>query len=337
MKIEELKRIDKSEMYKTYDKWPEIAKESYNEENKHIDVKDIDHIVFAGMGGSGTIGDVMKSILSKEDIHVNVNKGYTLPNTVDKNTLIVIISVSGNTQETFSILKQAFDSDAKIIAFSSGGKIEEFCKEKNIVFKKIPIHHSPRASFPRFFFSILNILKNIVPITQEEIHESISILEKTRSLISSENISSENISIRIAEWINNTPVIYYPRGLNSVATRFKNSLQENSKIHVVIEELLEASHNGVVAWNENEQFQPILIRGKDDHMKTKERWKIMKDFFDTKKLEFFEINSVEGNILSKIINLIYVTDFATIYLSVLQNVDPSPVEAIDFIKNRLKD
>ena len=101
--------------------------------------------------------------------------------------------------------------------------------------------------------------------------------------------------------------------------------------------MLEASHNGVVAWNENEQFQPILIRGKDDHMKTKERWKIMKDFFDTKKLEFFEINSVEGNILSKIINLIYVTDFATIYLSVLQNVDPSPVEAIDFIKNRLKD
>jgi len=337
MRIEELKRIDKSEMYKIYDKWPEIAKESYNEENKHMDVKDIDHIIFAGMGGSGTIGDVMKSILSKADIHVNVNKGYTLPNTVDKNTLIVIISVSGNTQETISILKQAFNSDAKIIAFSSGGKIEEFCKEKKIIFKKISIHHSPRASFPGFFFSILNILKNIIPITQEEIHESISVLEKTRLLINSENTSSENISIRIAEWINNTPVIYYPRGLNSVATRFKNSLQENSKIHVIIEELLESSHNGVVAWNENEQFQPILIRGKDDHIKTKERWKIIKEFFNTKNLEFFEINSVEGNILSKIMNLIYVTDFATIYLSVLQNVDPSPVEAIDFVKNRLKD
>ena len=113
MKIKELEKIDDSGMYKIYDKWPEIAKESYNEENKHMDVKDIDHIIFAGMGGSGTIGDVMKSILSKADIHVNVNKGYTLPNTVDKNTLIVIISVSGNTQETISILKQAFNSDAK--------------------------------------------------------------------------------------------------------------------------------------------------------------------------------------------------------------------------------
>ena len=103
MKIEELKRIDNSGMYKIYDKWPEIAKESYFTEINQFDVKDIDHIIFAGMGGSGTIGDVMKSILSKEDIHVNVNKGYTLPSTVDKNTLIVISSVSGNTHETLSI------------------------------------------------------------------------------------------------------------------------------------------------------------------------------------------------------------------------------------------
>jgi glucose/mannose-6-phosphate isomerase len=336
MKIEELKKIDESKMYEIYDKWPEIAKESYNTKINEIDVKDIDHVVFAGMGGSGTIGDVMKSILSKEDIHVNVIKGYTLPNTVDKNTLIVVISVSGNTQETLSILKQAFNSDAKIIAISSGGKIEEFCKEKNIVFKKILMEHSPRASFPRFFFSILNILKNIIPNTEKEIHESISILEKTRSLISSENLNSENTSLKLAEWISNTPVIYYPRGLNSVATRFKNSLQENAKIHVISEELLESCHNGIVAWNENKIFQPILIRGKDDHTKTKERWNIIKEFFNTKNLQFFEINSVEGNILSKIINLIYVTDFATIYFSVLQNIDPSPVKAIDFVKNRLK-
>ena len=337
MKIEELEKIDDSGMYKIYDKWPEIAKESYNTEINEFDVKDIDHIVFAGMGGSGTIGDVMKSILSKEDIHVYVNKGYTLPNTVDKNTLIVIISISGNTQETLSVLKQAYNSDAKIIAFSSGGKIEEFCKEKNITFKKISMEHSPRASFPRFFFSILNILKNIIPITLKEIEESIAILEKTRSLIHSENLNSDNISLTIAKWINNTPVIYYPRGLNSVATRFKNSLQENAKIHVISEELLESCHNGIVAWNENTIFQPILIRGKNDHIKTKERWNVLKEFFNTKNLKFFEIDSVDGNILSKIINLIYITDFASIYLSVLKNVNPSPVKAIDFVKNKLKD
>ena len=336
MKIEEIQKIDNSRMYEIYDKWPEIAKESYQTTINQFDVNDIDHIIFAGMGGSGTVGDVMKSILSKKDIHVNVNKGYTLPNTVDKNTLIVIISVSGNTQETLSILKQASNSTAKIIVFASGGKIEKFCIEKNIAFRKILMEHSPRASLPRFFFSILKILKNIIPITEEEVNESISMLEKTKSLINSNNLNSENISLRIAEWINDTPVIYYPRGLNAVATRFKNSLQENSKIHVITEELLESCHNGIVAWNEKESFQPILIKGKDDHEKTKERWDIIKEFFKTKNLEFFEINSVQGNILSKIINLIYVTDFATIYLSILQNIDPSPVVPIDFVKKRLE-
>ena len=127
--ISTIEKYDSQKMYQVYDKWHQIAKESFESEQKCEDFENIEHIVFAGMGGSGTIGDVMKSILSKEDIHVNVNKGYTLPSTVDKNTLIVISSVSGNTHETLSILKQAYHSDAKIIAFASGGKIEKFCKK----------------------------------------------------------------------------------------------------------------------------------------------------------------------------------------------------------------
>ena len=72
------------------------------------------------MGGSGSLGDVMSSILSKEDMHVSVVNGYHLPNTIDRNSLVVTTSVSGNTKETLSILKDANDSDAKIAAFSSG-------------------------------------------------------------------------------------------------------------------------------------------------------------------------------------------------------------------------
>ena len=75
MNSEELQRIDSKKMYEVYDKWPQTAKESYEMNLEKFNVKDIDHIVFAGMGGSGTIGDVMSSLLSKEDIHVSVIKG----------------------------------------------------------------------------------------------------------------------------------------------------------------------------------------------------------------------------------------------------------------------
>ena len=277
----------------------------------------------------------MRDILSKENIHVNITKGYNLPKTVDSNTLIIATSVSGNTQETLTILKRAKDTNAKIIAFSSGGKIEEFCLKEDILYQKISMEHSPRASFTKFLFNILNILKNIIPITEQDVFDAIITLDKIKENIYSENLNPGNISLDLANWIKKTPVIYYPKGLSSVATRFKNSLQENAKLHVISEELFEACHNGIVAWEKNEMFQPILIRGKDDHTKTKERWEILKEYFKQSNIDYFEIHSVEGNIFSKIINLIYVLDYTSIYHAVKNGIDPSPVNAIDFVKSKL--
>ena len=331
----DFENFDKDGMHKVYNLWPEIAKNSFENKYEELDFKNIDHIIFTGMGGSGTIGDVLREILSKENIHVNITKGYILPKTVDSNTLIIATSVSGNTQETLTILKQARDTNAKIIAFSSGGKIEEFCLKEDILYQKISMEHSPRASFTKFLFNILNILKNIIPITEQDVFDAITTLDKTKENICSENLNPGNISLDLANWIKKTPVIYYPKGLSSVAIRFKNSLQENAKVHVISEELLEACHNGIVAWEKNEMFQPILIRGKDDHIKTKERWEILKEYFKQNNIDCFEIHSVEGNIFSKIVNLIYVLDYTSIYHAVKNGIDPSPVSAIDFVKSKL--
>jgi glucose/mannose-6-phosphate isomerase len=127
-------------------------------------------------------------------------------------------------------------------------------------------------------------------------------------------------------------LIYYPAGLNAAAIRFKNSLQENSKMHVITEDIIEACHNGIMSWKNPSTVQPILLRGIDDYEKTKERWEIVKNYFDEKNIEYKEIISVEGNILSKLINLIYVLDYTSIYHSVLSETDPSPIDSINFIK-----
>src|SRR5438094_9166578 len=92
-----LNKYDPSGMYKIYDIWPEMAQESYDSKIDVVDFQDIDHIVFAGMGGSGSIGDIFSSILSNTNVHVSVVKGYVLPKTVDSNTLVVATSVSGDT------------------------------------------------------------------------------------------------------------------------------------------------------------------------------------------------------------------------------------------------
>ena len=337
MNFKELEKIDSKKMFKTYDMWPDMAKESYNQEFSKPEFKDIDHIVFAGMGGSGTIGDVFSSILSKNDIHTSVVKGYLLPKTVDKNTLVVVTSVSGNTQESLTVLKNSQNSKAKFVAFSSGGLIKEYALKNKINYQEIKMEHSPRASFPKYIFSILRTLESVIHVKKSDALDTISEMEVLRKNIFSDNLNENNIALNLAKWITGIPVIYYPWGLQSAAIRFKNSLQENSKLHVIAEDVIEACHNGIVSWEKDSNMQPILIQGYDDYVKTKERWRILKEFFNLKQIEYKEVSSVKGNIISKIINLIYLFDYTSIYHSVISGVDPSPVSAIDFIKEHLSE
>ena len=336
MKISDIQRYDSEKMYETYDYWPKLAKEYYEKDFSKLEIDDVDHIVFAGMGGSGTIGDIISSILSKTNIHVNVVKGYLLPKTVDSDTLVVATSISGNTDEVLSILKNSKNTKARFISFSSDGDLEKVSIKNNIKHVKIPQSHSPRASLPSFLYSILNILENVIPIKKNDVMESISKLEQTQKLISSSNLNQKNPSLSLANWIKNIPIIYYPWGLQAAAIRFKNSLQENAKLHTIAEDVIECCHNGIVAWENKTNVQPIIIQGYDDHIKTKERWKIFKEFLQSRQIYFKEINSGQGNILSKIMYLIYLLDYSTIYHAIESRMDPTPVKSIEFIKKHLK-
>ena len=335
MNLEELENIDSEKMFKTYDLWPDIAKQSYEKEFSRPEFKDIDHVVFAGMGGSGTIGDVFSSILSKNDIHTSVVKGYLLPKTVDSNTLVVVTSISGHTNETLTILENSLKTKAKIIALSSGGKMEEILSNNKIPYFKVNQTHSPRASFVQFLYSTLNILQEFTPIKKTDMSESLFQLKNMQKQISSSNLTSENPALNLAKWITNIPVVYYPAGLQSAAIRFKNSMQENAKMHVMTEDVIEACHNGIVAWNKPKNIQPILIQGKDDYVKTKERWKIIKELFREKGIPYKEIFSQEGSVLNKLVCLIYLLDYASIYNAIISKTDPTPINSIDFIKKRL--
>jgi glucose/mannose-6-phosphate isomerase len=160
-------------------------------------------------------------------------------------------------------------------------------------------------------------------------------LELVSKEISSENLSDTNPSLNLANWITGIPIIYYPWGLQAAAIRFKNSLQENAKTHAIIEDVIESGHNGIVSWERPSDMVPIMIEGKDDHIKTKERWTILRQYFEENNIAYKEISSLEGGILSKIMSLIYLLDYSTIYYAARLGINPSPIKSIDFIKERL--
>jgi glucose/mannose-6-phosphate isomerase len=322
-------------MYEVYDKWPQIAKESFESDYEPIEFEGVNHIIFSGMGGSGALGDIFAAILSNSHIHVSVVKGYILPKTVKSDTLIVTTSVSGNTAETLTVLDSSKQFSRKIIAFSSGGKIQEYCSKKNIEHRHIEQIHSPRASFTKFLYSMLKVLAPALPIKKESVIDSITEMENLSKQICSLNLTDKNPSLSLADWIKGIPIIYYPWGLQAAAIRFKGSLQENAKTHAMAEDIIEACHNGIVSWEKQSNVQPILIEGDKDYYKTKERWKILREYFNKNKIDYREVFSVKGDILSKLINLIYLLDYTSIYLAVLSKMDPSPVKSIDFIKKKL--
>ena len=333
--IKTLDKYDPQGMYKIYDIWPEISYETYISTKNHIDFKNIDHIVFAGMGGSGAINEFISSVLSKSNLHIRVIKGYLLPKTVDKNTLVVTTSISGFTTETLTVLRKASKLGCKVMAFSSGGKMQDYCTKNNVMHQRIEQVHSPRTSLPAAIYSMLAVLGPVFGIKEADIKESIGTLHKTGKRINSSNLSTTNPALLLASWITKIPIIYYPHGLHAAAIRFKNSLQENCKIHAIAEDVIEMCHNGIVSWEKPSHVQPILIQGKDDYIKTKELWKILKKYFKLHGIDFREISSVNGSILSKLINLIYMLDYVTIYRAVLNNTDPSPIHSIDYIKSKL--
>ncbi|QLH03739.1 glucose-6-phosphate isomerase [Nitrosopumilus cobalaminigenes] len=323
-------------MYQAYDSWPNISDVAFKKKCEKIHYKGIKHIVFAGMGGSGHISDVFYSIFSKTKIYVDVVKGYHLPHTVDNNTLVIPISISGNTVETLSILRDAKKKKCKIVAFSSGGKIKEFCRKNKIEHRSVPFIHTPRASFAGTLYTMLNVLEPILPINKKEIIRSIETLKKINKKIATSNLSNSNPSLNLAYWIKKSPLIYYPWGLESPSIRFKNSLQENAKLHVITEDIIESCHNGIVAWEKNSTIQPILIQGEKDYIKTKERWRVIKKYFKKNKIDYWEINSVKGDILSKMVSLIYQLDYTSIYKAILTKTDPTPIHSINFIKQNIE-
>ncbi len=337
---DDIARFDPSGMHAVYDEWAGIARDSYLRGGGlgGVDLDGTDHIVFCGMGGSGAIGDVFSSILSQRDIHVSVVKGYRLPKTVDSETLVVSVSVSGNTVETIAATELADKTGCRMLTVSSGGELERLSQNRGIGHVRIPFMHSARTSFVSYLYSLLRILSDSLPVTRGEVEESLGALESLSARIRSANLdAATNPSLGLAEFIDRTPIIYYPNGLSSTATRFKNSLQENAKTHVMTEEILESTHNNIVCWERPSDLSVVLLSGPDDDPKTVERWDILRDYFSENGVGYREVHAVSGNILTKLVYLTYLLDYASVYLAIRRQTDPSPVRSIDYVKRRLGD
>ena len=286
----------------------------------------VNNIVITGMGGSAVGGDFLKIYLNDTNIPVYVNRDYKLPNFVDENTLVFAVSYSGNTEETLSSLKDAKERNAQIIGITSGGKLADEC-EKVI---KIPSGLQPRAALGYTFFPALGILhnSNIVRVKNEDLNEMLDILKQTDKFID----QGEELAKKLKEKI---PVIYASEALGAIAFRWKTQINENAKMPAFNNVFSEMNHNEIAAYKGmDRKFTSILIRDKFDNDRIKKRMDICKEIMEV-YVDVEEVQTQGESLLARMFSTIYLGDFVSYYMALGNRVDPSPVEIIEGMKQKL--
>jgi glucose/mannose-6-phosphate isomerase len=346
--INEIKKIDPTGMYDLiYQFTQEFEKASNLAEAAKLPdwkVDQIKNIVVAGLGGSAIGGDLVRSYLAEKlNIPFFICRNYTLPNFVDKSTLVFISSYSGNTEETLSAYDDAKKRGAKILAISSGGKVEEKAIQDRVTYVNIPKGLPPRAALGYSFVPLLVILERIgfVQGEKDQIRKAKELLSSNRLKYKMELGIEENLAKKIAlELHKKLPIIYASNDhFDAVSTRWKGQMCENAKMLAFNNVFPEFNHNELVGWKNlagyKDHLVVVILKDKDDHPRIKRRMEIVKGIIKKQGVNVIEVESSGEVLLSRIFSLIQLGDFVSFYLAILNNENPTPVKVIDFLKNEL--
>jgi glucose/mannose-6-phosphate isomerase len=308
-----------------------------------LNVRSIENITLCGLGGSAIGGDLLKSYLAGElNVPFLVNRHYTLPQFVGKNSLVIISSYSGNTEETTTAFKEAIKRGAKILCISSGGAVAKLAKKKKIPLINIPGGLPPRAALGYSFFPLLITLGKLGLIKNKgrEIKEALALLKEKSDEYGNPDPAA-NKAMQLAEQLRGRIGVVYSstERFDAVATRWRGQMAENGKSLMFGHVLPEMNHNELVGWKmlteQMREMQVMFLRDKNDYTRVKVRLDITKGVIAEHTQHITEVWSEGTSLLARMFSLVYLGDWISFYLAILHNVDPTPVKVIDYLKNEL--
>lgn len=294
----------------------------------------IQNIVVTGLGGSGIGGTILSELIQGEcPVPVIVNKDYFLPEFVSPNSLVIISSYSGNTEETISAMQQAIAKKAQIVCVTSGGKIQEMAKEHGYDTIVIPGGNPPRSCIGYSLVQLLKIVQfNDLVKTDllKQVSDSITLLDNEKSAIQSE-------ATAIAKTLfQKLPVLYSLGSCEGTVVRFRQQINENSKMLCWHHTLPEMNHNELVGWTErNESLAVVTFRTKFDYERTVKRYEVCKPLFEKYSASVTDIIAKGNSKTEQFFYLINIGDWISCYIADLKNIDPVEVNVITNLKNEL--
>ncbi len=300
-------------------------------------------ILILGMGGSAIGGDLLRTLVGSQcKLPILVNRSYVIPAWVDVSTFVIASSYSGNTEETLSAFAAAEKSGACITVLSTGGKLSELAGEKGYSLIKIPAGLQPRAALGYSLTALIGIMLSAGFISGEILTELDRATEKLKQKSLELQVHSrENPAMQVAGRIHKTiPVIYGTEGYSDVAAlRFRGQLAENSKLLAWHFVLPEQNHNEIEGWTCNtdllKKLSLIWLADQDDHPRVVKRRAITAGLLEHKPACEITLQTDGKSPLERLLKLIHLLDWISYYAALLNAVDPTPVDRIMLLKNKM--
>ncbi|HPI67064.1 MAG TPA: SIS domain-containing protein [bacterium] len=290
-------------------------------------------VVFCGMGGSALVGDLLTDLpMTEREIKFTVIRDYQVPLWVDKNTLVVLVSHSGQTQETVQAFKSAATNEAQLLIVAEQGEIEKLGQAENALVVDYDTFAPPRASLGYQLGIIFTLLKKAKFISGDlgaAIKLLTSLGQTYQQATPTENNRAKNIAYSLFDHL---PVIVSSGILTSVGYRWKTQFNENAKNFAFIENLPEAMHNAIEGMDQPVRFRDDLIyfvlTNDFDNPALTAQIEKFKNILIDKKINY-EIVAAEGNdVFSQKLSTLFLGDWISFYLAMLNNINPTPVETI---------
>ncbi len=348
--LAQIAKLDKGNILGSIERLPEQIDESWNEiKNLELpkEYANATNIIVSGMGGSGLGARMVKHIhFSHLSVPFNIVNGYFLPNYVNKNTLVILSSYSGNTEETISAAHNAIKKRAMVIGICTGGKLYEILSKESIPVYKIDPKNNPSGQ-PRMglgysLTSILAILAKIGMITQteERIERYIETTEKFVKEFGVRKHTNENVAKKIAEKFSAKAVVLMSsEHLIGVTHAFKNQLNENSKTFSTRFTISESNHHLMEGLRYPARGKDVLhflfLESKNYYERVLKRYAITQDIVKQNGYGFdvYKTQSPDRN--EEVFEILVLGSYVSFYMAILHGINPSPIPWVDYFKEKL--
>ncbi|NCU38685.1 hypothetical protein EOL96_06580 [Candidatus Saccharibacteria bacterium] len=312
-------------------------------DNDEFEQRTITGVIFAGMGGSALASDIAAHILAPEvAIPFGVVRDYDLPASAGENTLVIVDSHSGNTEETLECYSQARQRNCQIGVMATGGKLLELAKADGVAYVTIPSGGQPRMAIPLHLKGLFELMHHFGVIDDhynKEVSDTTEWLEEASSSWHHDTPTEHNYAKQFAlQTVGKTPVFYGGPLTSPLAYKLKISWNENAKNVAFWNQYPEFNHNEFIGWSSHPVDKPFVIVDLISDLerpRIAERMRLSDRLLSGMRPKAIELHIQGETPIQQALWLCVFADFSSIYTAILNHVDPEPVKLVEQLKKEL--